>query len=501
MTNSVEPHSSPEGPSPEFTEHGLIRRVPHDPAPVAESWRRIEAWMSKHCPEVVARLLPGVSEEDIVAFEQAIGQKLPEDVKDSYRIHEGIGRVPSKYVKKVRRGEAEDEDLDADEPEFIDSVFYDYGLHSIRKKPRKGCEEVLPNWRSWIDFADGEDEGDVDGSNLDNSEVFPADAIQLRYACRGWIPLYSVHGNSLGVDLAPGPRGVVGQVIHFGLDENEHKSVLATSWAQFLEDYADELEAGNFHITGGPGDEVGDRFLYMKRPKISPIYHQWKRWAMAKLDPEFQGVDTPPPPEPTLADPETDRACRSVVEGFLADYRAWELRWLAVIPLERLGLRSLTECADGQIRGDFDRADTYVDAGLPLPEVVAFSEKHKDLGGDKFWAHHWFKKKLEIGVHYAPAMAERSTIFAKYLTAWAQRSQGGSFTLNTSPRFDPKIFEEVFVYRGDEETAYVWSTHVSGSWRGDRNWRVQLKREGGAWRIERMQRSANGGPYRSKTIG
>ena len=39
-----------EGPPPELTEHGLIRRVSHEPAPVAESWRRIEAWIVEALP-------------------------------------------------------------------------------------------------------------------------------------------------------------------------------------------------------------------------------------------------------------------------------------------------------------------------------------------------------------------------------------------------------------------------------------------------------------------
>jgi hypothetical protein len=36
-------------------------------------------------------------------------------------------------------------------------------------------------------------------------------------------------------------------VINFGGDEH-NKYVLATSWGRFLEDFADELEAGNFAI-------------------------------------------------------------------------------------------------------------------------------------------------------------------------------------------------------------------------------------------------------------
>jgi hypothetical protein len=98
-------------------------------------------------------------------------------------------------------------------------------------------------------------------------------------------------------------------------------------------------------------------------------------------------------------------------------------------------------------------------------------------------------------------MAERAAIYSKYLTAWAQRSQSVNFILNASPRFDPKMYEEVTVYRGDDKTAYVRSSFIdTNCWGGDRNWRILLKREDGAWRIERLQVASGDQPYRSKTI-
>ncbi len=487
MPTPAAPPVAREGPPPEFTDAGLVRRVPHDPAPVAESWRRIEAWMAIHCPEVVAALLPGASDKDIKKFEKATGRKLPEDVKASYRIHDGLGFVPDEYEERIKG-----DDDDADLPAFIHSVFYNYGLDSIRERRR--CEAILPNWKHWAFFADSE-EGE---QHIDDCEVLPADAIQLRYACRGWIPLYNSHSNCFGVDLAPGPKGVVGQVINFGRDAHERKYVLATSWAQFLEDYADELDAGNIVVKGEPGDS--ERYLYIKRPEEeSPIHWNWRAWAEAKLDPDFQGVGTAPPPEPVPADPETDRECRAVVEGFLADYRAWELRWLALRPVGELGFRSIIERPDGEISGNFHSRDEYK-KGVPVPEAVAFIEAIKDKGYDAIWGDPWLKAHLKVGPHHAPAMADRGAIFAKYTTAWARRSQGDAFILNEKPRFDPETFREVLVYRADDETAYVWSTHVGSSWRGESNERFLLKREEGAWRIERLQVSIKGKPYRSKTL-
>jgi hypothetical protein len=100
----MDPRSDLDGSGPEFTDQGLVRRAPRGPAPVAESWRRIEKWLSGHCPEVLASLLPGASDEEIAAFEEAIGRELPEDVRESCRIRDGLGPIPREYTERVRGG-------------------------------------------------------------------------------------------------------------------------------------------------------------------------------------------------------------------------------------------------------------------------------------------------------------------------------------------------------------------------------------------------------------
>lgn len=74
-------------------------------------------------------------------------------------------------------------------------------------------------------------------------------------------------GNHIGIDLAPDRNGVVGQIIIFGCDE-KIKYVVADSWADFLNNVAFELEAGNFCI-----DQEGeDKILNIKDPP-SQHYH------------------------------------------------------------------------------------------------------------------------------------------------------------------------------------------------------------------------------------
>ena len=65
---------------------------PCGPASVEVAWERLEKWFRAHYPEVMENLTPGASASAIRAFETAIGQTLPEEVRQSYLIHDGLDR-------------------------------------------------------------------------------------------------------------------------------------------------------------------------------------------------------------------------------------------------------------------------------------------------------------------------------------------------------------------------------------------------------------------------
>jgi hypothetical protein len=100
------------------------------------------------------------------------------------------------------------------------------------------------------------------------------------------VPLHAEEGDSdhLGIDLDPGPDGVVGQVINFRRDQRA-KYVLAASCAHFLEDVADELEAGNAVVDddsevphGGPGLR-----LQMWEPEKGSLARNYRAWSQANI--------------------------------------------------------------------------------------------------------------------------------------------------------------------------------------------------------------------------
>jgi cell wall assembly regulator SMI1 len=57
-------------------------------------WKRIHDWLDANAPAGYGDLRPGATENAISAAEQAMGIKLPDDMKGSYRIHDGQGNEP-----------------------------------------------------------------------------------------------------------------------------------------------------------------------------------------------------------------------------------------------------------------------------------------------------------------------------------------------------------------------------------------------------------------------
>jgi uncharacterized protein (TIGR02996 family) len=166
------------------------------------AWARLEGWCRRHHPRLLDDLNPGASADEIKAVERAIAQLLPPDVRISFAIHNG-GR--GSFV-------------------LGDDLL--------------STQSLATAWEMWTEVEDYNEEF------RDRHTSFPEGAVALDYTNSGWIPLTRDAGhNYIGVDLAPGPLGTVGQVIIFGRDE-DCKCVLASGWAEFLADYATFLESG-----------------------------------------------------------------------------------------------------------------------------------------------------------------------------------------------------------------------------------------------------------------
>ncbi len=76
------------------------------------------------------------------------------------------------------------------------------------------------------------------------SKSRPEGAIRIKYYHVKWLPLIHDGGNNfIGIDLAPGPNGVRGQVIVFGRDEDE-MFVIDNTWEAFLDRVLRKIDEG-----------------------------------------------------------------------------------------------------------------------------------------------------------------------------------------------------------------------------------------------------------------
>lgn len=188
---------------------------------ISDLCRRLERWLVANLPGAIASLNPGATDQEIAEYEQAIGFELPEDVRGWYRWRNGQKRWPE------------------------ESVFFGDEMLSLA--------DSLDEWREWQSVAYMNDE------IADSCSSTPAEAVRAAYSLPGWIPLAQspAISNYMGIDLNPGPKGTVGQVITFGRD-GEQKCVMGASFGDFLVFVVEEMEAGRIKagVPSGSGDEA-----------------------------------------------------------------------------------------------------------------------------------------------------------------------------------------------------------------------------------------------------
>lgn len=245
---------------------------------VADSWERIEAWLDEHFPVLELSLNPGASEEDLAKFEEAVGQSLPPDVRESWLIHDGQARLPIVGWPGLGRL-----------PKNAGLIF-GATILPLLQQGEESAEGIsaLDLWKEWAERAMDSDRSDDDGMLIEREApgaTYPAEAIQHLRADRAWIPLgWFTEDDALGIDLEPGPEGTHGQVISFGKGDCE-KCVLAESWGKLLADFADELAVGNYLIDLN----AEHREFRMKKPRPGTLRMNCKEWAEAKRSARLLG--------------------------------------------------------------------------------------------------------------------------------------------------------------------------------------------------------------------
>ena len=126
-----------------------------DDSAVAGHWARVEAWLQKKARRIHRSLAPGASDAQIAELERKLGITLPDDVRSSFRIHDG----------------AEESDLfPSTEPD--DMAYSLMSLAEIAEAYGSVCK--WPHWRSdWVPLATNGG-GDYQAVALSSGEIVEA---------------------------------------------------------------------------------------------------------------------------------------------------------------------------------------------------------------------------------------------------------------------------------------------------------------------------------------
>lgn len=175
-----------------------------------KTWSRIETWLREHAPELHQSLQRGASAADIRKAEQKLGVALPEEVKESYRLHDGQAPLASPLM-----GE--------------------WQLLSLKN--------VLRQWDIQQKLLD-------DGS-FDEARGKPVGPVRPDWYNARWVPIaYNGGGDLYCLDFDPASGGRQGQVVTFWHADDKRERI-AESFGALLEAFADDLEQGRYQFENG----------------------------------------------------------------------------------------------------------------------------------------------------------------------------------------------------------------------------------------------------------
>jgi cell wall assembly regulator SMI1 len=173
---------------------------------IQEVWQRILAWHQLNAPRGKFRLARGASAKRIASLERLIEQPLPNDLRESYQLHDGTAGTWLLFYGEVM--------------------------------PLDGIGRMWERYREWQKTGYGI--GPDWKTHAIQGPIKPIWWSTLR------IPITdNGGGDPVMIDLDPAKGGRRGQVIAYN-HEIGPKQVLARSFAGWLEKIANALEAGEY---------------------------------------------------------------------------------------------------------------------------------------------------------------------------------------------------------------------------------------------------------------
>ncbi|CCH40868.1 putative cell wall assembly regulator [Wickerhamomyces ciferrii] len=206
---------------------------------VEESINAIKTLIGEKFPNLRNIFQEGIPSSEINDFESEYNIKLPKDVV--------------KYLQLVN-GESPYEEQN----QFMIGVFLGLEMLSL--------DEIKREMNVWKQVVD--ENPDFEEMEL---ETYPKGFVSPVYCdANNWIGLTTDgSGNSIGIDLNPGPQGKIGQVIVWGRDYMDERIVLFDTWSCFLEKVVKDLqndkiykiEDNAFEMLDGENDEIYGNYM------------------------------------------------------------------------------------------------------------------------------------------------------------------------------------------------------------------------------------------------
>src|SRR5262245_32493978 len=187
-------------------------RIEDSMASVGASWRQIEEVLWENAHSVFQALRKPASRDQIQRLERKLEAKLPRDFVKSLLIHDGLRQS---YLG-------------------LNRLFNYWALLPV--------SAIFQVWKMMTDL---QAECNFGGDQFITTPQIKNDA-HWRW---GWIPFMDADGDKLVIDLDPGPKGKVGQIIEWSNSGSFPMTVLADTFADWLSDVADAFHKRRFQLT------------------------------------------------------------------------------------------------------------------------------------------------------------------------------------------------------------------------------------------------------------
>jgi len=172
-----------------------------------KTWDVIERWLHEHAAGVNVRLNQGADAASIAAAEKAFGVKLPAEIKQSYKVHDGQNGLATPLVE-------------------------DWQLLSL--------DDAVKQWRAMEKL--------VGQGVFKDAQGKPQGPVKPEWYDLKWIPFaFNGAGDFLCVDLDPPAGGKRGQVVAF-FHVDDRRPVLAPGFKAWLEGLAEHFQRGRYAV-------------------------------------------------------------------------------------------------------------------------------------------------------------------------------------------------------------------------------------------------------------